>query len=181
MKHAFHILLVILIVALIATPLSAGDNCVAVRGIAQEHLLDFTSPDWQGGYPDAPWVGPVELIVGNEVLTGKLSENDGGPGPRHGFGQDRGGYYFFDFGANGTFMVQYDNSVFPNFPKFAGVAGTGTFRAQGPVNNGTDRFEGVTGNITSDGVFLAWNLDQPIPSARFNNTIAGKLCGVAPK
>ncbi len=42
----------------------AQNNCVAVRGIAQEHLLDFGNPDWEGGQPGYPWVGPVQLALG---------------------------------------------------------------------------------------------------------------------
>ncbi len=170
-------------VLLFAFSAFAQNNCLVVRGIAQEHLLDFGNPDWEGGRPGDPWVGPVQLILGNdEVLTGKLSENDGGPGPRNGIGQSRGGSYFFDFGVeNGTFIGKYDNAIWPNLPKFARVAGTGTFHAQGKVSNGGGRFANATGNITTDGPFLAWNIDQPIPSARFNNTISGMLCGVAAK
>ena len=46
---------------------------------------------------------------------------------------------------------------------------------------GTGRFANATGNITTDGPFVAWNLDAPIPSGRFNNTITGMLCSVAAK
>ncbi len=177
-----YLLLPLVCVFLFALSASAQNNCAPIRAIAQEHLLDFNSPDWQGGYPGAPWVGPVQLILGDdEVLVGKLSENDGTAGPKNGIGQDRGGFFFFDFGVHGTFMMQSDNSVFPNLPKFASVAGTGTFHAQGPVNNGTGRFASATGNLVTEGVFLAWNLDQFPPSARFNNTITGRLCSVAPK
>jgi hypothetical protein len=169
-------------VLLFAFSALAQNNCVAIRAIAQEHLLDLSSPDWQGGYPGAPWVGPVQLIFGDkEVLVGKLSENDGTAGPSKGVGQDRGGFFFFDFGLDGTFMMQSDNSVFPFHPQFTSIAGTGTFRAQGLVNGGTGRFANATGNLTTDGVFLAWNVDQFPPSGRFNNTITGRLCGVAPE
>ena len=68
----------------------AQNNCVAVRGIAQEHLLDFGNPDWQGGQPGYPWVGPVQLALGkDEVLIGKLSEYDGDRGPSSHVGQGR--------------------------------------------------------------------------------------------
>jgi hypothetical protein len=171
-------------VLLFAFSAVAQNNCVVVRGIAQEHLLDFGNPDWEGGRPGDPWVGPVQLVLGNdEILIGKISENDGEPGPSKGTGQGRGGSYLFDFGAQGTFVVRYGNSVFPNLRKFAPVAGIGTFHAQGSVDitAGTGRFTNTTGNITSDGPFIAWNLDAPIPSGRFNNTITGMLCGVAAK
>ena len=35
--------------------------------------------------------------------------------------------------------------------------------------------------VDTDGPFLAWNPMAPLPSARFNNTITGNLCNVAPK
>ncbi len=161
----------------------AQNNCVAVRGVAQEHLLDFGNPDWDGGRPGDPWVGPIQLVLSNgEILIGKLSENDGEPGPSNGTGQGRNGSYFFDFGTDGSFVVSYDNSVFPNLKKFAPI-GTGIFRSQGKLvaANGTGRFTKATGNIMTDGTFVAWNLDQPLPSARFNNTITGTLCNVASK
>ena len=48
----------------IVPPLYGGDNCVAIRGIAQIHLLDFGNPDWEGGRPGDAWVGPVQLALG---------------------------------------------------------------------------------------------------------------------
>jgi hypothetical protein len=160
---------------------AAQNNCLPVRGIAQEHLLDINNPDWQGGYPGAPWVGPVQLILGNnEVLVGKVSENDGTPRSGH---QDEGGYFVFDFGAAGAFTVQTDNSVFPPSPKYK-IAFTGTFHGQGRVGSiaGTlpGRFANATGNFTISGDFLAWDLAAPLPSGRFNASITGFLCNVNP-
>jgi hypothetical protein len=178
-KYLYFVLGSLLLFALSAP---AQSKCVAVRGIAQEHLLDFGNPDWEGGRPGDPWVGPVQLVLEKgEILIGKLSENDGGPGPSH--NQDRGGSYLFDFGDDGSFVVQYGNSVFPARPSFEGVAFTGTFRSQGPIDitQGTGRFAATTGHIATDGVFVAWNLDQFPPSGRFNNTITGTLCNVGPK
>ncbi len=174
-------------VILFALSASAQNNCVAVRGIAQEHLLDFGNPDFDGGRPGDPWVGPVQLVLGKgEILIGRISENDGEPGPSHGTGQARGGSYLFDFGNQGSFVVLYGNSVFPTRPSFEGVAVTGTFRSQGSVDitQGEGRFAATTGNIATDGAFVAWNLDPnvfPLPSGRFNNTITGTLCNVGPK
>jgi hypothetical protein len=180
-KLLFLVLGFVLLVTLSAT---AQNNCVAVRGIAQEHLLDFSNPDWQGGRPGDGWVGPVQLILGkDEVLVGKLSENDGDPGPSNGTGQGRGGSYFFDFGADGSFVMRYGNAVWPDLKSFGGAAFTGKFRAQGAVDvtHGTGRFANATGNLATDGPFTAWNLLAPLPSGRFNNTITGTLCNVAPK
>jgi hypothetical protein len=176
----FFLILGSLVLFALSAP--AQSKCVTVRGIAQEHLLDFGNPDWEGGRPGDPWVGPVQLVFEKgEILIGKISENDGEPGPSH--NQDRGGSYLFDFGADGSFVVLYGNSVFPARPSFAGVAFTGTFHSQGSIDvtQGTGRFAASTGNVATDGVFVAWNLDQPIPSARFNNTISGTLCDVGPK
>ena len=163
----------------------AQNKCVAVRGIAQIHLLDFGNPDWEGGQPGYAWVGPVQLALGeNEVLIGKVSEYDGEPGPSNHTGQGRDtGSFFFDFGPDdGSFIVRYSHAVWPTLPKFV-AAFTGTFHAEGSVDisAGTGRFVKATGKMTSDGPFLAWNLDQPIPSGRFNNTLTGMLCDVAPK
>ncbi len=168
----------------LAISAAAQNSCVAVRGIAQEHLLDFGNPDWQGGQPGYPWVGPVQLALGkDEVLIGKVSEYDGDRGPSGHVGQGRDtGNYVFDFGADGSFTMRYTHAVWPTLPKFQ-AAFTGTFHAEGSVDvtAGTGRFANATGNITSDGPFLAWNLNAPPPSGRFNNTITGMLCNVAPK
>ena len=169
----------------IVPPLYGGDNnCVAVQGIAQIHLLDFGNPDWEGGRPGDGWVGPVQLALGpDEVLIGKVSEYDGEPGPSHHTGQGRDtGSYYFDFYEKGSFVVRYTHAVWPNLPQFKPAA-TGTFHANGSVDvtNGTGRFLNATGNIETNGTFLVWNLDAPLPSGRFNNTITGKLCNVAPK
>lgn len=179
-SFAFLLLVVALLFALSA---SAQTNCVSVRGVAQEHLLDFGNPEWEGGRPGDPWVGAVQLVLSNgEILVGKLSENDGEAGPSNGTGQDRNGSYFFDFGTDGSFVVRYDNSEFPNLRKFAPTA-TGNFRSQGKldVSSGAGRFAKATGNIMTDGPFVAWNLDQLPPSGRFNNTITGTLCNVTAK
>jgi len=180
--------LIAFLLLFIASPMYGGgpDNCVAVSGIAQVRLLDFGNPDWVGGRPGDPWVGPVQLVVGDEIFLGKLSENDGEYGPSNGTGQSRGGSYFFDFDTQGSFIVEYNNSEYPNKPKFLPSYGVGKFRSQGSVNilNGTGRFTKTTGNIMTDGTFVAWNIDQPgvvVPSARFNNTITGKLCNIGPK
>lgn len=180
-KYLFVALGLVLLFTLSAV---AQNNCVAVRGIAQIHLLDFGNPDWEGGRPGDPWVGPVQLVLGKEeVLIGKISEYDGEPGPSNHTGQGRDtGSFFFDFGTDGSFVVRYTHAVWPTLPKFA-VAFTGTFHAEGSVDvtNGTGRFTKATGNFTSDGPFLAWNLDQPLPSGRYNNTLTGTLCNVAAK
>jgi hypothetical protein len=172
------------LILLVAGSASAQRNCVAVRGVAQEHLLDFGNPDWEGGEAGYPWVGPVQLALGKgEVLIGKVSEYDGDPGPSHHTGQGREtGNFIFDFGAEGSFTMRYTHAVWPTFPKF-GAAFTGSFHAEGSVDvtAGRGRFTLATGNITSDGPFLAWNLDAPVPGGRFNNTVTGMLCGVAPK
>lgn len=179
--------LAVLISVFIVPPLYGGDpnNCLAVQGIAQIHLLDFGNPDWEGGRPGDAWVGPVQLALGpDEVLIGKVSEYDGEPGPSHHTGQGRDtGSYYFDFYEQGSFVVRYTHAVWPNLPQFKAAA-TGTFHANGEVDitAGTGRFVKTTGSIITDGPFLAWNLDAPNPpSGRFNNTITGKLCNVAPK
>ena len=165
-------------------PSAAQNNCVAVRGIAQVHLLDFNNPDWQGGRPEDAWVGPVQLSLGDtDVFVGKLSEYDGEPGPSNHTGQgvDTGSLYL-DLGDAGSFIVRYPHAVWPALPKF-GASFTGTFHAQGTidVSNGMGRFAKATGRITMDGPFVAWNLEQVPPSGRFNATITGTLCNVAPK
>ncbi len=176
-----------------------GNGCVAVRGVAQEHLLDFT-PEYIGMRPEPPptfmdpWAGPVQLLLGpNEIIVGKVSEYDGVAGRSKGTGQGKGGSYLFDFGPDGQFVVNYADAVWPNRPSFAGLAvpsaATGTFHANGVIDStsGTGRFAGVTGNIMSDGPFVAWNLypedypDPPLPFGRFNNSFSGSLCGVGPK
>jgi len=169
---------------LFAVSAPAQNNCLPVRGIAQVHLLDFDNPDWQGGRPGDGWVGPVQLAVGsNDVFIGKMSEYDGEPGPSNHTGQGRDtGSLFLDFGTDGSFIVRYPHAVWPTLSKF-GAAFTGTFHGQGYIDasNGTGRFVHASGNIAFDGPFLAWNLDQPVPSGRFNATITGTVCNVVPK
>src|SRR5512140_898456 len=157
MRSLCKALALVFLFVVIAAPAHAQNACVAVQGVAQEHLLDFTNPDWQGGRPGDPWVGPVQLILGkNEVLVGKVSENDGDAGPAKGTGQGRNGSYFFDFGADGSFIVRYDGAEWPTLPKTVPAAMVGTFRSQGKVDvaNGTGRFVNMTGNIMTDGHFL---------------------------
>jgi hypothetical protein len=182
------LLLVLAFGLMFASSVIAQNNCLAVRGVAQEHLLDVGNPDWDGGENGAPWVGPVQLILGDQkVLVGKLSENDGDTKPtlpkkQATVHQSEGGHFVFDFTKEGygTFVVQTDNSVYPFLPKFTDVAGTGTFHGQGPVDTtkGTQRFANATGNFTIKGDFLAWDLAAPLPSGRFNATITGFLCNV---
>ncbi len=184
MQKSFFLLAGLLLFFALVAP-AQNNNCVPVRGIAQEHLLDFENPDWVGGRPGDPWVGPVQLVLGkNEVLIGKISENDGSAGPSNGTGQGRNGSYLFDFGADGTFIVRYGNAVWPNLPRF-NSAMTGTFHASGSVDvsAGTGRFANASGNIMTDGPFAAWSFVPPPapPSGRFNNSITGFLCNVAPK
>jgi hypothetical protein len=180
-----RLLLLLSMMALVfAASAAAQNNCVSVRGMTQQHLLDLTSPDWLGGYPGAPWVGPVQLILGdNEVLVGKVSENDGSL--RKTDHQEMGGYFVFDFGAEGSFTLQTDNSVFPPRPKYQGIAAAGVFHGQGPVGTlaeipGTGRFANATGTVFVKGDFIAWNLTAPLPSGRANFSITGLLCNVTP-
>ena len=178
-KYLFFSLCLFLIVTLSA---SGQNNCVTVRGIAQVHLLDFTNPDWQGGRPGDPWVGPVQVAAGKDTFVGKLSEYDGEPGPSNHTGQGRDtGSMYFDLGADGSFIVRYPHAVWPNLPQFG--AAVGTFHGQGSLDasNGTGRPARATGNLTIDGPFMAWNLDQPPPSGRFNATISGTVCNLLPK
>ncbi len=175
---------VFLVVLMFTISAVAQNNCVAVRGVAQVHLLDVGNPDWEGGRPGDPWVGPVQLAVGNDdAFVGKISEYDGDPGPSNHTGQGRDtGSAYFDFGTDGSFIVRYTHAVWPALPKF-GAAFTGTFHAEGTVDvsNGAGRFVHATGNITLHGRFLAWNLDQLLPSGRFNGEITGTLCNITPK
>ena len=180
-KYQFLLLSVVLMFAISSI---AQNNCANVRGIAQVHLLDFGNPDWEGGRPGDGWVGPIQLAVGgSDVFLGKMSEYDGEPGPSNHTGQGRDtGSLYLDFGADGSLIIRYPHAVWPTLPKFA-KAFTGTFHAQGSldVSNGTGRFAHATGNITIDGPFLAWNLEQPLPSGRFNATLTGTICNVADK
>ncbi len=162
----------------------AQNNCASVQGIAQMHLLDFGNPDWEGGRPGDGWVGPVQLAVGSDnVFIGKMSEYDGEAGPSNHTGQGRDtGSLYLDFGAEGSFVVRYSHAVWPARPAFA-AAFTGTFHAEGTVDvrSGLGRFAHTTGKINLSGLFLAWNLDQPMPSGRFNGNINGTLCNISPK
>ncbi len=176
-KFAFVFLAVVLLMSLSAFSQS---TCVNVRGIAQIHLLDFGNPDWEGGRPGDVWVGPVQFAAGKEAFVGKMSENDGTLDlPSH-TGQGRGDLYL-DFGADGSLLLRYSHAAWPNFPNYGPAVGT--FHGQGSIDvaNGTGRFVKTTGNLTFDGPFLVWNLDQPLPSGRFNASITGTLCNIAPK
>jgi hypothetical protein len=150
----------------------AQNNCVAVRGLAQEVLADQSHPGF-------PWSGPVQLILGDSmVLKGIVLENDGtkkdNDPAAH---QSEGGRFIFDFGEDGMFTVLTDNSVYPFLPKPSDIAKTGTFHGQGPVDaaTGTGRFSGASGNFNIKGDFFAM---MPPPFGRFNATITGFLCNV---
>ena len=150
----------------------AQNNCVPVRGLAQEILADPAHP----GYP---WSGPVQLILDDStVLKGTVLENDGpkkdNDPAAH---QSSGGRFVFDFGADGTFTVLTDNSVYPFLPKPSDIAKTGTFHGQGPVDvtTGTGRFTNASGNFNIRGDFFA---TMPPPFGRFNVTITGFLCNL---
>lgn len=114
------------------------------------------------------------------MLKGTVLENDGSkkkddPAAH----QSEGGWFVFDFGGDGMFTVVTDNSVYPFLPKPYDIAKTGTFHGQGPVDtvNGTGRFSNASGNFTIKGDFFAV---MPPPFGRFNATITGFLCDVAP-
>ena len=167
-------LLLLASISVLTFSATAQNNCVAVRGLAQEVLADPAHP----GYP---WSGPVQLILDdNTILKGTVLENDGtrkkNDPAAH---QSEGGRFVFDFGADGEFTVMTDNSVYPFLPKEYDVAKTGTFHGQGPVDtsSSTGRFSNATGNFTIKGDFLAV---VPPPFGRFNATIDGFLCDVNP-
>lgn len=168
-KYVWLIVSFTLLCALFAR---AQNNCVAVRGLAQEVLLD---PD----HPAYPWSGPVQLVLADTtVLKGTVLENDGSrkkddPAAH----QSEGGRFVFDLGTDGMFTVVTDNSVYPFLPKQSEVAKTGTFHGQGPVDtvSGTGRFANASGNFTIKGDFFAV---MPPPFGRFNATITGFLCDV---
>jgi hypothetical protein len=181
MQKSLYLVLACLLLFALAAP--AQNKCVAVRGIAQESLLDIGNPEWKGGEQGPPWQGPVQLALGqDEVLIGWVAEYDGEPGPSHHTGQGRDtGFFYFDFGAAGTLTVRYTHAVWPTLPQFM-AAYTGTFHAEGTVDAtaGTGRFVNATGKLMSDGPFLAWDLTAPLPSGRFNNIMTGTLCNAAP-
>ena len=60
------LLLVLAFMFVFGLSATAQNNCVAVRGLAQEVLLDPAHPAY-------PWSGPVQLILGdNAVLQGTV-------------------------------------------------------------------------------------------------------------
>jgi hypothetical protein len=167
-------LLLLASVSVFVCSATAQNNCVSVRGLAQEVLADPVHPGF-------PWSGPVQLILDdNTVLKGTVLENDGtkkdNDPAAH---QSEGGRFVFDFGADGQFTVLTDDSVYPFLPKQSDVAKTGTFHGQGPVDisSGTGRFSNASGNFTIKGDFLAV---VPPPFGRFNATINGFICNVNP-
>jgi hypothetical protein len=166
------ILLVAALVLVLGKISTAQNNCVAVRGLAQETLADPSHP----GYP---WSGQDQLIFGDIlVLKGTVLENDGtkkdNDPAAH---QSEGGRFIFDFGSHGMFTVLTDNSVYPFLPKQSDIAKRGTFHGQGPVDisSGTGRFSNASGNFTIKGDFLAMG---PPPYGRFNVSISGFLCNL---
>ena len=166
------LLLVLVCGAMFARLAAAQNNCVAVRGLAQEVLAD-------PNHPGFPWSGPVQLILGdNAVLKGTVLENDGAKKDNDPAAhQSEGGRFIFDFGSDGQFTVLTDNSVYPFLPKQSEIAKTGTFHGQGPVQtaSGAGRFYNASGNFTIKGDFFAAG---PPMFGRFNATITGFLCNV---
>ena len=75
MQKFLYLVLACLLLSALSAP--AQNKCVAIRGIAQESLLDIGNPEWKGGDQGPPWQGPVQLALGqDEVLIGWVT----GPG-----------------------------------------------------------------------------------------------------
>jgi hypothetical protein len=150
----------------------AQQNCPSFHGLLQYQLLNpnllFRDGDDWGGF--------ITAYLGEEVLQGVGSGNDGAVTwhPHVGMGKD--GSYFFDFGDGNTFTTTAKQGTFPNPPGHFPAGGM--YQGTHKIASGTGRFTGATGNLLVRGPYLVWDLDKEVPQGRFNAEISGNICGV---
>ncbi len=153
----------------------AQQNCPDFRAIAQAKLPVDTPlrPEDEGS-----WGGNVYGYLGQEMLVGIFSGNDGNVSWQGWVGMGKGGTYKFAFGPladNNTFTVVATQATFPNPPGKFPVGGV--YQAAWKITEGTGRFQDASGNLFAKGPYLAWDLDKPQVLGRFNAEISGNICG----
>lgn len=151
----------------------AQQNCPSFRAILQAKLpvdVPLRAED------EGSWGGNVYGYLGQEVLVGLFSGNDGNVSWQGWVGMGKGGSYKFQFGDGNTFTAVATQATFPNPPgKFP--AG-GVYQAAWKIAAGEGRFRYASGNLFTKGPYLVWDLDKPQPLGRFNAEITGNICGV---
>lgn len=150
----------------------AQDGCEPFHAILQLKL-----PGDMPLRPGDTWGGEVYATLGQEVLLGLASGNDG---PQKQTGTTTlllftGGTYKFDLGGGNTFTAQANTSTAPLLPKGPFF---GTFRNSVRITEGEGRFRFASGNLVQSGPFLVYSFD-PL-HGRFNGEVTGNICGVQP-
>jgi hypothetical protein len=167
-------------------PAAAQSNCLPFMAIAQAELLN---PVYLR--PGDLWGGPIEATLGDEILVGIFSENDGTPfknpyppppfEPTPGVvGIGRGGTGIYKFSDDDSFTVKVGTAVWPYPPSKNGF---GHWRGNAKITGGTGRFANATGHVSGDGPFVVWvemvaieGVPTPVPAGRWNPTMNGVIC-----
>jgi hypothetical protein len=136
-------------------------------------------------FPLYTWIGPTYVTLGGqEVLINQDFVLPPGPPPtsvQHGVvGMDRGVSTKFDFGSDGTLLLENKSpGVYPVPP---GKAGMGYYRATWRIVGGTGRFAQATGNIAENGPYLVWfAAPDALPDGRYVAELSGSICNVLPR
>ena len=126
--------------------------------------------------PSDNWGGPIQAYLGNELLQGKASGNDGTVTWHPHSGMGKNGSTYFDFGNGNTFTTIATQGTFPNPPGQFPVGGS--YQGAHKIVSGTGRFEHASGNLFMKGPYIVWGLENPLPQGRFNAEITGNISGV---
>ena len=126
--------------------------------------------------PTDDWGGYIQAYVGNELLQGKVSGNDGTVTWHSHMGMGKDGSSYFDFGNGDTFTTTATQATFPNPPGQFPVGGS--YQGAHKIVAGTGRFEHASGNLFMKGPYIVWGLADPLPQGRFNAEITGNISGV---
>jgi hypothetical protein len=151
-------------------PALAQDPCQAFHAVLQEEL-----PTDIQLRPGDTWGGGVYATLGQEVLLGLTSGNDGTQSIPGTTIISKGGSYKYDFGGGNTFTAEANTSpaqLLPHGPFF------GKFRNSQRITEGEGRFQYASGNLELSGPFIIYSF-APL-HGRFNGEVSGNICGVQP-
>jgi hypothetical protein len=128
--------------------------------------------------PTDRWGGPLYGMLGDEVLLGAFSGNDGDVSRQGVIGQGRDGAYTVCVGypdCTDSFTYEVPNAVWPSPPGRAGFMEY--FGNTARIVRGTGRFATAWGILHVSGPAVAWTV-QTGKTARWNAELSGDICGV---